>query len=158
MLISVRTVPLASRVMPFVFESYGDAVARKAPELLHQTVVEFFLPLPFQKGLYGLVACEEFRAIARNPRYGCATISGSRLFQSFSPALTLARAVSREKGGAIHTPAVVGSCLLPLASQELVSRKLYHPESFLCSPRVYLASSPPQLPPWSLPRAPGMHS
>src|SRR5260370_34110736 len=90
--------------------------------------------------------------------YACATISGSRLFQAFSAALTLARAVSREKGGAIHTPAVVGSCLLPLASQELVSRKLYHPESFLCSPRVYRASSPPRLPPWSPPRARGMHS
>jgi hypothetical protein len=85
----------------------NESVVSKAPKLLHQAVVYFPLPLSLEKCLIASWLAEEFSSIPpiQSPRYSsvyaCVTISGSRLFQTFSAALTLARAVSSVKGGAI---------------------------------------------------------
>jgi hypothetical protein len=41
--------PLAVVVMPFVFESGSNAIARECPKAFAQTVVMFFCPLAAQK-------------------------------------------------------------------------------------------------------------
>jgi hypothetical protein len=80
----------------------------KAPELLHQAVVEFLFLLPLQERVDRLAALEEVRfRHSESCVYACVTISGSRLFHAFSAALTLARAVSSVNGGVIREAAGV---------------------------------------------------
>lgn len=62
-LVAVRAVPLARRVVPLVLEPHGDTVARVAPQLLHQAVVQLLLPLPGEELDYGLPPFEELRPI-----------------------------------------------------------------------------------------------
>src|SRR4051794_13190461 len=49
-LIAVGAPPAAVRVVPFVLEAYGDAVAGERPEILAQDVVELPLPLANEEG------------------------------------------------------------------------------------------------------------
>src|SRR5580700_5405291 len=63
MLIAVGAVPLALEVVPLVLEAHGNSISRKAPELLHQAVVQFVLPLTFQERFDRIAAAKEFRSI-----------------------------------------------------------------------------------------------
>src|SRR5690242_16955961 len=49
MLVAVAAVPLAAGVVPLALEPHRDAVARVAPQLLLQPVVELDRPLALQK-------------------------------------------------------------------------------------------------------------
>lgn len=48
-LVPVRPKPVPRIVVPFIGEANGDAVAVEGPELLDETVVQFFLPLARKK-------------------------------------------------------------------------------------------------------------
>ncbi len=63
-LVSVRPVPVAAVVVPFVGETDGNPVFVKGPQFLDQSVVQLALPLPCQE-LDDLCATAwEFRSIA----------------------------------------------------------------------------------------------
>ena len=44
-LITVRAIPVARIIVPFVSEAYGDAISRKRPEFLDEPVVQLLGPL-----------------------------------------------------------------------------------------------------------------
>src|SRR5690348_13996507 len=47
--ISVRSVPVAAVVVPFVLKAHRDAIVVESPKLLDQTVIEFTCPFAPQK-------------------------------------------------------------------------------------------------------------
>src|SRR6195256_747251 len=63
MLVAVSAVPLSFSVMPLVLKAHRNSFSRKAPKLLHQAVVEFQVPLPFQERFDRVVPLEELRPI-----------------------------------------------------------------------------------------------
>src|SRR5690606_1077667 len=62
--IAVRAEPVAGVVMPFVSVAYGDTVIAVSPQFLDQTVIEFFGPFAFKKGLRFFAALDEFSTVA----------------------------------------------------------------------------------------------
>jgi hypothetical protein len=47
--IAIRAIPLPGIVVPFIREANGEPVPIKGPQLLDETIVEFFRPLPLQE-------------------------------------------------------------------------------------------------------------
>jgi hypothetical protein len=61
-LISVRSEPIPGVIVPFVGKAHGDAIVRKSPEFLDQTIVEFLRPLARQKAT---ISCRPLMNSAR---------------------------------------------------------------------------------------------
>ena len=63
-LIAISAVPLARRIMKFIFEADSNAVAGEGPEFLFKFIVQFVLPFAGEELNDFFSAVEEFGAVA----------------------------------------------------------------------------------------------
>src|SRR5215467_927732 len=62
-LIAVRAIPVTRIIVPFISEAYRDAVSRKGPEFLDESIVQFLCPLAREKGDDFVSTADELRPI-----------------------------------------------------------------------------------------------
>src|SRR5437870_8199142 len=63
-LVAVGTIPLAGIVVPFVFETHGDAVVAERPQLFLQTIVQFLVPFATEELDDLSATVKELRSVA----------------------------------------------------------------------------------------------
>ena len=62
--ITVRAIPVARIIMPFIGIAHGDTVFRKCPQLFDQTIIQLFFPFALQECLCCLTVSGKLRAVS----------------------------------------------------------------------------------------------
>src|SRR5262245_30946334 len=62
-LVAVAAMPLAAGIMPLVLEPHRDPVVGKGPQILHEPIVEFAIPLAGEKAANRLAAGDELAPV-----------------------------------------------------------------------------------------------